>query len=100
MGGVRRVPLLGFACAVASCLAQAAAAAPRVVLVGVDGASWPVIDGLVAEGKLPNLAALSERGVEARLETVEPVISPVVWTSMATGQPPEVHGIGDLNTKH
>jgi hypothetical protein len=93
---VRRLPLLGFACALASCLAQAAAAAPRVVLVGVDGASWPVIDGLVAEGKLPNLAALSERGVEARLETVEPVISPVVWTSMATGQPPEVHGIGDF----
>jgi hypothetical protein len=72
------------------------AAAPRVVLVGVDGASWSVIDPLLAAGKLPNLAALLARGVSAELETVEPVISPVVWTSIATGQPPEVHGVKDF----
>jgi hypothetical protein len=84
------------ACAAAAFLALAAAsanAAPRVVLVGVDGASWRVIDPLLAAGKLPNLAALIARGVTANLETVEPVISPVVWTSIATGQPPEVHGV-------
>lgn len=71
-------------------------AAPRVVLVGVDGASWAVIDPMLAEGKLPNLAALLARGVSAELETVEPVISPVVWTSIATGQRPEVHGVGSF----
>ncbi|MBW2313567.1 MAG: alkaline phosphatase family protein [Deltaproteobacteria bacterium] len=68
-------------------------AAGRVVLVGVDGASWRVIDGLVAEGALPTFAALAERGVEAELETVEPVVSPVVWTSLATGRTPENHGV-------
>lgn len=80
-------------------LANAAAgAAPRVVIVGVDGASWSAIDPLLAAGKLPNLAALIGRGVSANLETVEPVISPVVWTSIATGQPPSVHGVHNFLT--
>jgi hypothetical protein len=71
-------------------------AAPRVLIIGVDGASWSAIDPLLAQGKLPHLAKLIARGVHADLATVEPVISPVVWTSIATGQPPEVHGIGDF----
>jgi hypothetical protein len=75
-------------------LAAPRAAAARVVLVGVDGASWRVIDGLVAEGVLPTFAALAKRGVTAELETVEPVISPVVWTSLATGRGPDAHGVG------
>jgi Type I phosphodiesterase / nucleotide pyrophosphatase len=86
---LRATVLVALACA-------PALAAPRVVIVGVDGASWSVIDPLLAQGKLPNLARLIARGVHAELETVEPVISPVVWTSIATGQPPEVHGIGDF----
>jgi hypothetical protein len=69
------------------------ARAERVVLVGIDGASWNVIDPLLEAGKLPTLAGLITRGVSAELETVEPVISPVVWTSIATGRTPAAHGI-------
>ena len=72
------------------------AAAGRVVLVGVDGATWSVIDPLVAEGALPHLAALARDGVTADLATVEPVNSPTVWTSIATGRSPEVHRIRDF----
>jgi Type I phosphodiesterase / nucleotide pyrophosphatase len=68
--------------------------APRLVLVGVDGGSWNLIDPLLAAGELPHLAALAERGVTADLEAnVEPLISPAIWTSIATGRRPESHGV-------
>jgi hypothetical protein len=66
------------------------------VLLGVDGAAWPVIDPLVAEGVLPHFAALAAGGVSADLDTVEPVISPTVWTSIATGRSPEAHHVTDF----
>ena len=68
----------------------------RVVLVGVDGASWSVIDPLLAAGELPNLAALAKRGITAEVETVEPLNSPTVWTSIATGRSPDAHGVTDF----
>ncbi len=80
-------------CAFAS---WAATADARVVLVGIDGATWNVIDPMMRAGELPNLAALAERGVHADLATVEPVTSPVVWTSIATGRSPDVHGVTDF----
>jgi hypothetical protein len=76
----------------------AAPARAKVVLLGIDGASWNVIDPLVAAGELPNFAALLARGASADLATVEPVLSPVVWTSIATGVAPEVHGISSFLT--
>lgn len=66
---------------------------PRLVLIGVDGGSWNLIDPLLEAGKLPNLAALRDRGMTGELSAVEPVISPVEWTSIATGRGPEAHGI-------
>lgn len=86
------------AASIAACLAAAAAApaAARVVLVGVDGASWNVIDPMLARGELPHWAALARRGVSARLEEVEPLNSPAVWTSLATGRSPSAHGVTDF----
>ena len=72
----------------------AGAAQARVLIVGIDGASWNVIDGMIAEGELPNLAGIARDGIEAELATVEPVVSPVVWSSVATGRSPENHGVG------
>ena len=86
--------------AVAICLAlgltTATPAAARVVLFGIDGGSWPLIDRALAAGELPAFAALRARGVTAELETVEPVISPTVWSSIATGRSPEAHGVTDF----
>ena len=77
-------------------LLAAPATAGRVVLVGVDGAGWSLIDPLLAEGALPHLASLLKDGASADLATVEPVNSPTVWTSIATGRSPDVHKIRDF----
>jgi len=80
--------------------ALATPAAARVFVIGVDGGSWGVIDPMLARGELPHLAALMARGVAARMDTVEPVISPTVWTSIATGRSPAAHGVtGFLATR-
>ncbi|MGH2571713.1 MAG: alkaline phosphatase family protein, partial [bacterium] len=51
---------------------------------------------LMAEGRLPNIRALVERGRALRLETIQPTFSPVIWTSVATGKDRFHHGIHDV----
>jgi len=68
----------------------------RVLLIGLDGADWRVMEPLLERGKLPNLARLIAGGVRARLKTVDPILSPVVWTTAATGFLPSEHGILDF----
>ncbi len=65
----------------------------RVIVIGADGLEWKVLRPLLVAKRCPNLAALMERGTFGRLETLEPALSPVVWTTIATGRPPEEHGI-------
>ena len=66
-----------------------------VVVLGLDGGDWSVMDPMIAAGELPNLADLVARGRHGVLRSMEPTYSPVVWTTIFTGQPPEVHGLED-----
>ncbi|MDX1390641.1 MAG: alkaline phosphatase family protein, partial [Acidobacteriota bacterium] len=68
----------------------------NTVLIGLDGLDWDILDPLIASGELPNLGRLAAGGTRARLRTVVPVLSPVVWTSVATGKGPTKHGIMDF----
>lgn len=68
----------------------------NLLIVGLDGADWDVIDPMIDRGELPNLARLTREGARARLRTVAPILSPVVWTSVATGKRPHKHGILDF----
>jgi tetratricopeptide (TPR) repeat protein len=66
----------------------------RAVVIGIDSADWKVIDGLIAEGELPNLARFKREGVWGPIETLrEMPLSPVIWTSVATGKSATHHGI-------
>jgi len=65
----------------------------RVLLIGWDAADWKVINPLLAGGKLPNLERLISQGVTGNLATLYPSLSPLLWTSIATGKRPFKHGI-------
>ena len=67
-----------------------------LVVIGIDGATWDVIDPMISNGELPNLASLKARGAWGPLITVGPQVSPVVWTSFSTGQFGRIHGILDF----
>ncbi len=63
-----------------------------VIVIGIDGAEWRVIEDLWRRGELPHLKGLAERGVRATLAT-DYGISPVIWTTIATGVEASEHGI-------
>jgi predicted AlkP superfamily phosphohydrolase/phosphomutase/tetratricopeptide (TPR) repeat protein len=67
--------------------------AKRLLIIGWDAADWLIIDPLLARGALPNLRALVDGGVRADLRTLEPKLSPLLWTSIATGKTADRHGI-------
>ena len=69
------------------------AAAPRVVVIGVDGADPRVFEALWARGEAPATHALAQRGFYGRLASAYAGKSPIIWTTVATGQAPERHGI-------
>lgn len=68
----------------------------RVLLVGWDGADWEVLQPLVRKGMMPNLARLMAEGSWGELGSITPLLSPLIWTTMATGETPDRHGILDF----
>ncbi len=65
----------------------------KVVVIGWDAADWQLIEPLLAEGKMPALKSLMENGVSGNIATLNPPLSPILWTSIATGKRAYQHGI-------
>ncbi len=68
----------------------------RVLVYGMDGATWRVIRPMMEKGKMRNLRSLMERGSYGVLHSLEPMISPMLWTTISSGKVPEKHGVKDF----
>ncbi len=67
--------------------------AKKVLLIGWDAADWKVIHPLLDKGQMPALEKLINGGVMGNLATLDPPMSPMLWTSIATGMTADKHGI-------
>jgi predicted AlkP superfamily phosphohydrolase/phosphomutase len=65
----------------------------RLAFVGLDGATFRVLDPVIAAGAMPSLASLTECGSGAVLRSTVPTYTPPAWVSMVTGVNPGKHGI-------
>jgi len=70
----------------------------KIVLLGFDSCDPDLVDQYVKEGKLPHFAQLRREGAHGALQSIYPILSPVVWTTIATGMSPQRHGILDFVT--
>jgi len=69
---------------------------PAVIWLGLDGLDWDLLDRLANQGKMPNWKQLTQEGYSARLESFFPLLSPILWTTAATGLPPDIHRVLDF----
>ncbi len=67
-----------------------------VIWLGFDGLDFELLDRLAAEGRMPNWKRLAGEGYTARLKSFSPILSPIVWTTIATGAAPDVHRVLDF----
>src|SRR5580698_3655566 len=65
-----------------------AARVKKLIFLGLDGLDPELTERWMAEGKLPNLSRLREQGSYQRLRTTCPALSPVAWSTFATGVNP------------
>ncbi|MFL6515643.1 MAG: alkaline phosphatase family protein [Chthoniobacterales bacterium] len=67
--------------------------AKRVLLIGWDAADWKIIHPLLDAGLMPTLERFINEGVIGNLATLQPILSPMLWNSIATGKRPHKHGV-------
>ena len=68
----------------------------RLIFLGLDGLDPGLLERYMGEGKLPNFARLRQMGGFTRLRTTFPALSPVAWSTFATGVNPARHSMFDF----
>ncbi len=65
----------------------------KLLVIGIDGATFDIIKPLISNGKLPNLKRLMDEGIHGNLRSTVPPMTAAAWTSFMTGMNPGQHGI-------
>jgi len=65
----------------------------KILVVGIDGATFDIIEPMVKDGKLEQFKRLMESGTYSKLSSQKPMLSPAIWTTIATGQNRDKHNI-------
>ncbi len=68
----------------------------KLILLGIDGLSWNLLNKLFAKGKLKNIQKMISEGTSGITNADHPLISSKIWTSVFTGKKPDKHGIVDF----
>lgn len=76
-----------------------ASATARLLVLGLDGATFDVIEPLARQGRLPVLDAWGREGASARLASTLPPMSFPAWSTFQTGLEPGGHGLFDFTQK-
>jgi len=67
----------------------------RLLVLGLDGATWRVLDPMRHRGLMPNLDALLSGAAHGTLRSIIPPVTTAAWTTMMTGCGPARHGVFD-----
>lgn len=68
----------------------------KVIVIGLDGSSWDLVNQMIGAGKLPNLQKMRQGGMSSTMLSTHPAHSAPAWTSFATGLYPTQHGCLDF----
>ena len=71
----------------------------KIIIVGLDGATFDIIEPLTKKGELPNLTSIMENGVYGELTSTIHPITPQAWTTFLTGKNAGKHGIFDFTAR-
>ncbi len=65
----------------------------KIMIIGLDGATWRIFDPVIAAGRMPNLKRLRDGGCRGVLRSTEPPVTPAAWSTMITGVNPGKHKV-------
>jgi len=73
--------------------------AERILVIGLDGATWDILNPMMDNDIMPNLKRIIESGVKGKLKSTIPPMTPQAWTSFMTGVNPGKHGVFGFSSK-
>ena len=72
---------------------------PKMLVFGADAMKMTIVDSLISQGELPVISKLIDEGASGLLRSQKPLLSPIIWTTIASGYGKDVHGVSNFYSK-